>query len=200
MSFESAIQVRIQPSVIKWYDELSCKEIGKVKKWKQILKKIFVKLTQLACANPAVQKKEWQADLEHAGKETIVIVCPDWQTDPAHQATYECILKEMYPKRSPRRDWLQETACTWLESLPGEFQNAGWYPDEAIRIAHQVFLRGSTKFPAFIKTLRKRKSPIILRLIKAWEATPGRPCMAFVSIIKSYVFLYMRLSVRELVT
>ena len=179
MPFASAIQVRIQPSVNKWYDGLGCKNFGRVKKWKQILKKKFVKLTQLSCANPAAQKKLWRTDLKKAGNETIAVLCPDWQNDPEQRAIYEKISKEMNSNKSPRRDWLQETACTWLESLPGEFQNSGWYPDKAICVAHQIFLRGSTKFPTFLKNIRKRKSPTILGLIEAWEAAQGRPCMTF---------------------
>ena len=183
-----AIQAQIQSSVTKWHDEIICKDFGRVKKCKQMLKKKFVKLNQLACANPVAQKKLWRKDLEKAGKETIAVLCPDWQNDPAHRSIYEMISKDMNLKKCPRRDWLQETACTWLES--GEFRNADWYPNEAIRVAHQIFLRGTNKLPTFIKNLRKKKSPIISSLIEAWEATQGRPCMAFASIAKSFVLAH----------
>ena len=157
------------------------------------MKKIFVKLTQLDCPHPAVQKKQWQTDLKKAGNETIAAVCPDWPTDPAHRATYDLICKEMNREKSPRPDWLREAAFSWLESLPGGFQNTSWYPDDAIRVAHQLFLRGSAKFQTFINALKNRKSSAILELIEAHEAAPGRLCIAF-SVYKNVMYLNMRLS------
>ena len=191
--YDNTILVRIRSSVIKWNDELICNEVGRSKKWKQILKKIFVKLTQLDCPHPAVQKKQWQTDLKKAGNETIAAVCPDWPTDPAHRATYDLICKEMNREKSPRPDWLREAAFSWLESLPGGFQNTSWYPDDAIRVAHQLFLRGSAKFQTFINALKNRKSSAILELIEAHEAAPGRLCIAF-SVYKNVMYLNMRLS------
>ena len=138
-----------------------------------MLKKKFVKMTQLDCRNPAAQKKLWQMDLKIAGNETIAEVCPNWQTDRVHRIIRDMIFKEMTRKKSSRPDWLREAAFTWLESLPGEFLHAGWYPGQAIRIAHYIFLRGSAKFSAFVNCLRKRKSPMIFRMLQAWEATQG---------------------------
>ena len=136
-----------------------------------------MRLNQLACSDPVLQKENWRSDLETAGSETITELCPDWRTNPAQQDTYNNIFEEMR-KKNPRSDWLGEAASLWLESLPGEFQHESWYPDDAIRVAYRLFLPGP-QFEPFMKSLQKRKHPTIVQLVKAHQVATGQVCMAF---------------------
>ena len=129
-------------------------------------------LTQFS--NKGSRQQFWKDDLERAAKKTVA----DWTPKCEANSVYgkiEKIMKKLR-KRSPRKDWLLEKAYCWLKNA--EIRNAAWYPQQAIRVAHTLFLGKSGKFESFMKYLKnksRRRQPPIDTLIEAHESIATSP-------------------------
>ena len=147
------------------------------KKWKQILRKNFVFLTQFT--NKGGRQQHWQIDLGTAIEVTMQLVCPNWQTDSNHNKIYieiqDKVNKMLQTKKSPRQDWLFQTAYFWLKSLNTGSQRFVWYPQQAIPVAHAVFA-SSGKFESFMNYMKRpARRPHIKQLIEACESIDSLP-------------------------
>ena len=162
---------QLRKSVIDWIPKPTphCR----VGKWKQVLKNKFVYLTQFS--NQGCRQQFWKIDLEKAAQQTVKETCPQWKVGSNHadRATYDKIQEELakLSRRNPRQDWLFEKAYCWLKSSSPEMRNAVWYPQQAIQVAHALFV-STGKFVSFKKYLnhksRRRQSPID-KLLEAYE-------------------------------
>ena len=173
-----------------------------MKAWKQVLQQKFAHATQLGCKNPVKQKRRWKKDLESAGNDAIAEICPDWKTNAEQRAIYNSICKEATRKKNPRPDWLRAKACAWLESISADSQNSIWYPHGAIRVAHELFLRGSTKFKTLINYLQKSTNPTFQELVQAHEQyeatmapTSGWSCMGSLGYFFGIMCVYIIMTI-----
>ena len=152
------------------------------KGWKQSMKNIFVRLTQLDTDNPAEQKKNWREDLATAAAETVDKLCWDRKTNKwIHQNIYELIQAEKNRKGSPRPRWLREKAHAWLQyiSVNHETREDSWYPKHAIQVAHQIFLNRSgikdcfKKFVEYLEERTQGEKTAIADLLEKHKAAMG---------------------------
>ena len=146
------------------------------KEWDQILRNRFVCLTQFT--NQGGREQFWQTDLKEAAQQTVAKICPNWQTgNDSDRAIYAKIqakvMKLIESKKSPRQDWLFQTAYFWLRSLDGQTQNFFWYPQQAIPMARAIFT-SSGKFQSFMNYMKRRQPPIN-QLIEACESINSLP-------------------------
>ena len=164
-------------SVTEWI--LNC-NVRTGKEWKQILRNRFVYLTQFT--NQGGRNQFWQKDLHKAAQQTVTQICPDWQNSndsdrATHTEIQDRVKKLIESKKSPRQDWLFQTAYFWLKSLDAETQNSIWYPQQAIPMAHAIFA-SSGKFRSFMNYMKRdlrRRQPPINQLIEAYESINRLP-------------------------
>ena len=173
---------RLKKKVKKWNNNFIKGPNGRgAPEWKQSIKNIFVRLTQLDTDNPAERKQDWRKDLERAAAETKSKLRKERKTNKTHPRIYKLITKETRRKASPRVTWLREKAHAWLQyiSVHREAREESWYPKQAIQVAHQIFLDGSgikkcfKKFVNYLKNRTKRKKTVIADLLKKHEAAMG---------------------------
>ena len=161
--------------VIKWIHEP--RPYCKGPEWKQVLKNVFVILNQFDSQN----RQHWTVDIERAAKQATDQCWRKWQHDKVDTNLAKIAAEVVkLKKKSPKQDWLVEKAYCWLKSLPREIlkvQDAGWYPQHAIEVAHRLFV-SSGKFVTFMNYLkqpnRRRQDPIDM-LIEARIPIAGTP-------------------------
>ena len=106
-----------------------------------------------------------------AGRATVAIMCPNWQSDKQQRDMYQKIQKEMQRAKNPTRDWMCEKAYAWLKWFADQpSHNTLWWYPLAIQVAYELFLGGSGKFESFMKYLKKRNHSQITKLIQRHES------------------------------
>ena len=172
----------VRQHIVSWTGEVKKSE------WKQSLKKKFDHITQFARHDSHQRKSKWKEDLIEASRQVVEEVCPKWQVEESHRKIHDKIQAEVQKgmETCPRRDWLYEKACAWLQSLASEVKKSKMHvaqqvfdPGYTIKIAYHIFLRGAGNFEPFVKYLerRGRNNETIKQLIQAHNGSREQLCM-----------------------